>query len=670
MRNFKHVGRVIAGLLVFFSAHADDGLHLDWRDLSVPPGVDFYAYANGSWQKQNPIPDQYASWGSFLILQKKVEKRVHQLLIHAAEDKTAKSGSLEQKVGDFYFSGMDLKRIEAAGVQPLQAEFERIAAMKDKKELQALMTHLQAIGVDPGFNFVSMQDFKNSEVMIGAAVQAGLGLPDRDYYLKTDAKFKEIRTAYVKHITNILSLLGDTPAEAAEHATRIMSIETRLAQASMSQSEQRDPDAIYHMMGRSQLQALTPNFSWPQYFAALGKNDMKQINVAMPKFFRCLNQLMQDLPLSDWQIYLRWHLIDAFAPYVSTAYVEENFQMTRTLSGAKKLLPRWERVVATENEALGFAIGKLYVEKYFSPETKQAVLQILNNIRRTLREDLAHLTWMTPKTRQAAIKKLDAIEERVGYPSRWWDYSSLTVDRGPFVVNVMRANEFLRQRDLNKIAKPVDRSEWAMTPQTVNAYYDPSMNNINLPAGILQSPFFDPSAPAAVNYGAIGFVIGHEITHGFDDQGARFDAQGNLKNWWTKDDLKKFQAATRCIMNQYNQYKVEGNFPVQGPLVMGEATADLGGLLLAYHAFRSSEAYKKAQSIDGVSPDQQFFLGMAHVWAMNMRPEQIRHQVTVDPHPPVIYRVNGTVANMPVFQKAFGLPEGASIMNKTPCVIW
>lgn len=647
-----------------------EALHLNWLDTSIAPNQDFFTYANGTWQKQNPIPPEYASWGTFYILQEKNQKTIHQMLIQAANNKQAKPGSIEQKVGDFYFSGMDEASINKLGAIPLNTEFARIDSIKNLTDLQTVITHLQLIGVNALFGFGSMQDFKNSNEMIGAAMQGGLGLPDRDYYLKDDKKFQQIRTAYMQHIAKMFELLGDTPAQAAAAAKTIMTIETTLAKASMSQTAQRDPHAIYHMMDMKQLEKITPNFSWPRYFNAIGQPDIKRINLAMPEFFTKVNELLPSISLDDWKIYLRWHLIDTFASYLSQPFVEQNFRMASALTGTEKLLPRWRRVVHTENEALGFAIGKLYVEKYFSPDSKKEVLEILHNIRQALHKDLTTLSWMTPATRKAAQQKLAMIEERVGYPSKWWDYSTLKIDRGPYVLNVSRANEFLIKRDLSKIGKPIDRSEWNMTPQTINAYYDPSMNNINIPAGILQPPFFDPKAPAAVNYGAIGFVIGHEITHGFDDQGAQFDGHGNLKNWWTAEDLKKFQDATNCIMKQFSQYTVDGDLPVQGKLVMGEATADLGGLTLAYHAFHASKAYKNAKTINGFTPDQQFFLGTAHVWASNVRPQQLRNMVTTDPHPPMIYRVNGTLANMPQFQAAFAITEPSPMINQNRCVIW
>ncbi|EHL29562.1 M13 family metallopeptidase [Legionella drancourtii] len=648
----------------------DTALHLDWLDTSVSPAQDFYAYANGSWQKNNPIPPEYASWGSFHIVSEKMQDIIHQMLIKAAANTQAKPGSIEQKVGDFYYSGMDEARINQLGIKPLQAEFERINALKNLTDLQSEIAHLHQIGVDVFFDFGSMQDYKDSNKMIAGAVQDGLGLPDRDYYLQDTAKFKLIRDAYVMHMTKMFELLGDAPVKAAAEANTVMKLETQLAQVSMSQVEQRDPHAIYHIMNKEQLAQITPDFSWPAYFAAIGQAQLQNINLGMPAFFKGLNEQLKTVPLQDWQMYLRWHLINAFASYLSKPFVDENFKMVTVLSGNEKILPRWKRVVATENGALGFAIGKMYVDHYFSAAAKKQALDILKNIRFVLHQDISSLTWMTPNTRQAALKKLDLMEERIGYPSKWWDYSSLKIDRGPYVLNVIRANQFLVKRDLNKIGKPIDRSEWSMTPQTINAYYAPSMNNLNIPAGILQAPFFDPNAPAAVNYGAIGFVMGHEMTHGFDDQGAQFDGHGNLKDWWTTSDLTKFKAATQCIIDQFSQYVVNGDTHIQGKLVVGEATADLGGIMLAYRAFHHSDAYKNAKIIDGFTPDQQFFLGTAHVWAMNIRPQQLQTQVTTDPHPPAKYRVNGSLANLPQFQSAFKIPDGSPMVNKSRCVIW
>ncbi|HET7650488.1 MAG TPA: M13 family metallopeptidase [Gammaproteobacteria bacterium] len=648
---------------------AADGLHLDWLDTSVNPAKNFFEYANGGWQKANPIPAAYSRWGTFSILAKQNQETIRQILEDAAKA-NAKPGTTTQKVGDFYASGMDEAAVNKAGITPLEPEFKRIAAIGNLKELQSDIAHLQLIGVNALFSFGSMQDFQDSSKMIGGAFQGGLGLPDRDYYLKDDAKFKQIRDEYVAHVARMFELLGDSKDKAAAEARTVMDLETSLAKVSMPRTEQRQPKNIYHPMLLKQLDETTPQFSWQAYFADIGHPEIKGINLAMPEFFKTAMGELKSRPLDDWKVYLRWHLIDAFAPYLSKPFVDENFAMRSALTGAKENLPRWQRVVNAEDGALGFAIGKLYVKEKFPPSSKKAVLDILHGIRGALKNDLRTLAWMTPATRKAAIRKLDMMGERIGYPDKWRDYSKLTVVRGPYVVNIIAANEFLNNRDLNKIGKPVDKNEWYMTPQTVNAYYDPSMNNINFPAGILQPPFFDPKAPAAVNYGALGFVMGHEMTHGFDDEGAQFDGHGNLKNWWTESDKKKFEAATSCISDHFSQYTVDGDLHVQGKLVTGEATADFGGLTLAWRAFHASPAYKHAKTIDGFTPDQQFFLGAAHVWAMNIRPEESRRLVTIDPHPPGVYRVNGTLANMPQFQKAFHIPDNSPMVNKDRCVIW
>ncbi|HEX7964947.1 MAG TPA: M13 family metallopeptidase [Gammaproteobacteria bacterium] len=682
-------------------AAGDTGLHADWLDKSVSPSQDFFAYANGGWQKQNPIPAAYARWGTFNILQKQNQEVIRQILEDNA--KTAhKAGSTEQKVGDFYATGMDEAGIEKAGLAPLQSEFAAIAAIKDQASLQKEMAHLQMIGVDAMFGFGQIQDFKDSSKVIAIAAQGGLGLPDRDYYLKTadkcvapaatatsaastaaspaqaeyDAckaqadKFQKVRDAYVAHVNNMLQLLGDSPQKAADEAKMVMALETDLAQASMPRVDQRKPENIYHVMTLAELDKATPTLSWKDYLANVGHPEIASLNLAMPDFFKTLDGKLAKVSLDDWKTYLRWHTVDAFAAYLPKAFVDEDFKMNAALTGAQELLPRWQRVVSTEDTALGFAMGKLYVEKKFPPSSKKAVLDILHGIRGALKEDLTDLAWMSPDTRKAADVKLGMMEERIGYPDKWRDYSALDIKRDSYVQNVMRANDFLNKRELNKIGKPVDKNEWGMTPQTVNAYYSPLRNNINFPAGILQPPFFDPHAPAAVNYGALGFVMGHEMTHGFDDQGAQFDGHGNLQNWWTEDDLKKFHVATDCISDHFSSYTVDGGLHVQGKLVTGEATADLGGLTLAWRAFHKSAAYKNAKTIDGLTPDQQFFLGAAHVWAMNIRPEESRRLVTIDPHPPGVYRVNGTMANMPEFQKAFGIKGESPMVNKDRCVIW
>lgn len=644
-------------------------LHLDWRDMAVSPSDDFYAYANGSWQKKNPIPPEYSVWSSFSILVEKTQKQVHALIQQIASKK-AKPGSIEQKVGDFYYSGMDEPSINSLGIIPLKKELAEIAAIKNQADFFAMLPTLQLIGIDVLFSFGNMPDFKNSKYIIGVAEQGGLGLPDRDYYLKTNEKFKKIREAYLNHIAKFFELLGDPPKQAEEEAAVVLRIETTLAAASMSQVALRDPKAVYHMKDVTQLEALTPFFPWKQYLIDMGLPQVKRINLATPVFFIKLNQLLQTTAIEDWKIYLRWHLINSAASYLSQPFVDENFKMTTVLTGTKKILPRWRRVVSNENWALGFAIGKLYVEKYFSAEDKKKVLNILQMIKKTLRADLQTLSWMSPETRKAAIKKLDLMEERIGYPEKWRDYTKLTIDRGPYVRNIIRASAFAIRRDLDKIDKPLDRNEWEMTPQTVNAYYDPAMNNINLPAAILQSPFFEASSPAAVNFGSIGFVAAHEMTHGFDDSGAQFDGYGNLNNWWSKEDLVKFKQATDCIAEQFSKYRVADNVSIQGKLVVGEAVADLGGLILAYRAFHASDAYKTAKNIEGLTPDQQFFLSAAHAWAGNIRPEQEQNLATTDAHPPMKYRVNGTLANIPQFQAAYTIKNPSVMVAVKRCVIW
>ncbi|MBA2648237.1 MAG: M13 family metallopeptidase [Legionella sp.] len=646
-----------------------NALNLDWIDPNISPAQDFYTYANGSWQKKNKIPADYSSWGTFNMVNDRVQDIIHHIVVTASQESNAPLGSLTQKVGDFFYSGMDETNINHLGISPIINEFARINDLTATNFIDEL-AHLHSIGVGAFFCFGSMQDFKNSTLMIGAAMQNGLGLPDRDYYLKDDPKFKKIREVYLDHLKQMFILLNDTPEQAAAAATTIMAIETKLAQASMSQVERRDPYAIYNPMDKVQLNQLMPDFSLAQYLNARGQGDLNQINVAMPQFFKKLNELLKTTPLADIKTYMRWQLLDTYASYLSKPFVDQNFKMVTAISGTEKILPRWKRVVNTENGLLGFAIGKLYVEKYFPPQSKQEVLDILKNIRAVLMEDLSTLSWMSQETRDQAIKKLNTMEERVGYPSKWWDYSKLKIDRGAYVLNVLRGKEFLTNRDLSKIGKPIDRTEWVMTPQTINAYYDPSMNNLNLPAGILQPPFFDPKAPAAVNYGSIGFVMGHEMTHGFDDQGAQFDEHGNLKNWWKPEDLVRFKKATQCIVDQFSSYVVDGDLHVQGKLVVGEATADLGGLMLAFKAFKRSQDYKDAKTINNITPEQQFFLGAAHIWAVNMRPQQERNLVTTDPHPPAKFRVNGTFANFPEFKNSFSIPENSPMVNKNRCVIW
>ena len=681
MLNYRIIYRLIPATLFCFispeiaaaqvqSSLPQTVLHLDWMDKTISPRQDFYAYANGHWQQENPIPKEYSRWDNFRILQEIMEKRLNRMMSALAAQSNLKPGTIDQKIGDFYASGIDEEALNREGYSPLKPILQQIDLVTTQDQLFALVSQLHLKGVNVLFAFGNQQDYKNSQAMIAAAMQGGLSLPDREYYCSDDAKFVRIRQAYHQHVVNVFKLVGETQTQAEQNAAAIMAIETALAKASLTQVEQRDPYAVYHKMPIAAVVQLTPHLPWKTYLQGLDLTAVKEINVGMPNFFKALDALWIKTSLSDWKIYFRWHVLNAFSAYLSDEFVNEEFNFDKMLSGAEVLRPRWQRVVDTVDGGLDMAVGQFYVEHYFSEDSKKKVVAMMDNIRKAYRDVLQQQAWMMPKTKKAALEKLDKMTQRAGYPDHWRNYGALKINRGPYVQNVMRANEFNSRYELAKIGKPVDRSEWSMSPQTINAYYDPSMNSINILAGILQPPFFDASAPAAVNYGAIGFVIGHEMTHGFDDQGALFDGNGNLKNWWTPQDMKQFKAVTACIANQFSQYKIDGDIAVKGPLVVGEATADLGGVLLAYQAFHASKEYQTAKVIDGFTPDQQFFLGVAHVWAANIRPQLAQQLITVDPHPPGKYRVNGTLANIPMFQKAFNVKGPSPMVNNPRCEIW
>ena len=643
-------------------------LHAEWMDKGVDPLQDFYLYANGQFLRDNPVPPAYSSWGQFQILDQKNQDFIHELLQAAAADKAALAGTEERKIGDFYASGMDEAAVEKAGIAALNGEFARIAAIGSPADLTAALAHLQSIGVDAAFGIGQMQDYSDSTQVIAIVAQGGLGLPDRDYYLKDDPKFAAIRKSYEEHIARMFVLLGDSGAVAVGEAHDVMALETRLAAVSMPTEDQRNPHAIYNIRDLRALAKEAPAIDWPRYLAVSGAPRVTQLNLAMPGYFAGLSHEIGTTPIPQWRNYLRWQLAHGMAPYLPSAFVDENFKYVQLVSGSKELLPRWRRVLRVENGAIGFAVGHEYVKRRFPPEARAQVLEILHDVRAALQEDIKTLPWMSEDTRVKALEKLSLIEERIGYPDVWRDYSKLKIDRGPYVLNVLRANAFENARQLAKIGKPVDRTEWGMVPQMINAYYGSSMNNINFPAGILQPPFFDPNAPAAFNYGAIGAVIGHEITHGFDDRGSQFDGHGNLVNWWSKEDGEKFHAGVQCVIDQYSSYAVDGDLHLKGKLVTGEAIADLGGLLLAYRAYEASAARAGAPTVDGYTPEQQFFLGYSRFWGENVRPEQARLWATSDPHPPSNFRVNGTLANVPQFAQAFGAPVAAADPKR--CVIW
>jgi predicted metalloendopeptidase len=671
---------ILASLFAAFAgAHrllaADDatnGYDIANLDRTCKPCDDFYQFAVGGWLKNNPIPPEFPEWGSFITLADKNEQALHGLLETAAANTSAAPGSNEQKIGDFYASCMDTKEIDAQGLKPIDAELAAIEAIHDTAGLINTGAKLQARGVGVLFNFGSDQDFRDSSKVIGEAVQGGLSLPDRDYYTRDDEESKKLRQQFVEHVTKMLVLAGDAQEKAATKANTILSIETSLAKASMTNVERRDPEKIYHKMSVADAQALAPHLSWDAYFQAVGSPKLMEINIGQPGFFKALDGLLTSVPLADWKTYYRWQLIHRSAPLLSEPFVQENFAFSgRTLTGSKEIRPRWKRCTSATDQQLGEALGQLYVQKYFPPEAKARALELVHNLLAALRDDLQTLPWMSPATRKAAIEKLEAFGIKIGYPDKWRDYSALKIDRGSYARNVFRAAEFENARDLAKIGKPVDRGEWVMTPPTVDAYNNPQLNEIVFPAGILQPRFYDPKRDDAYNYGAIGAVIGHEITHGFDDQGAQFDPRGNLKNWWTPEDLKNFQERGECVAKQFDGYEVEKGLHENGKLVEGESIADLGGATLAYAAFQKSLHGKPGEKdANGFTPEQRFFLGYAENWAVNVRPELARLQTNTDPHPLPKFRANGPLSNMAEFAKAFGCKKGDAMVRAQVCKIW
>jgi len=647
---------------------APDFIHPSWLDTSVDPLKDFYNYANGGFLKANEIPPAYPMWGHTMILNEDNNAFVRKVLEAAAADHTAPAGSELRKLGDFYASGVDEAAVNKAGITPLRVELQHIAALRSTKQLPALLAHLQSIGVNAAFGVGQMQDFTDSTQVIAAIDQAGLGLPDRDYYLKDDARFAAIREFYQGHVARMLEKLGVPASQSKARAAAVFELEKKLAQASMPVEQRRDPHAIYHMTDVAALGNVAPGFDWPAYLQAVGVPPVQRVNVQVPGFFAELSRLYVQVPLATWRDYLDWQLVHGFAAYLSQDLVDENFHYAQQILGTKELRPRWRRVLGTVQGAMGFAVGREYVKQRFTPEAKAQVLEILHGVRAALKDDLETLAWMTPATRAKALEKLSLIEERIGYPDKWRDYSGLQVLHGSYALNVMHANAFENARQLAKIGKPVDRFEWDMYPQEVNAYYDPSMNSINFPAGILQPPFFDATRPAAFNYGAIGAVIGHEITHGFDDEGSQFDGHGNLADWWAPEDKEHFKAGVKCIADLYSSFTIDDGLHLKGELVSGESIADLGGVLLAHRAFQASPGYAKAQSYGGYTPEQQFFLGFGWFWADSMRPEFQRMLATSDPHPPSNYRTIGTLQNVPDFAKAFGPPGTPPVPPR--CVVW
>lgn len=663
----------LAALFTPLAAHAAPGegsLDKTDFDTSIRLEQDFYQYATGGWQKKNPIPADKPRWGTFNELAERNLETQKGILETLAREKQS-SGSIEQKLGDFYATGMNVDAIDIAGLKPLEEEFARIGSIKDKTELQAQVAHMQLRGIAPYFNFASTQDARDSSQVIAEAHQGGLGLPDRDYYFREDQASEKIRKAYFDYVSSLFALMGDDKTTARANAKTVIALETRFAKASKTNVELRDPEAIYNRMSLEQLEELTPNWDWPSYLAQMGLEEVTSVNVTAPEFFRVVDREWAGTNLTAQKTYLRFVLVNELAEALPTRIVNAHFNFYgKTLTGSPQIQPRWKRVVAATDEALGFALGKKYVEQKFPPQAKARVEEMLTRLRQALAADIETLTWMSAPTKEKALAKLARMEQKIGYPEKWRDYSTLAIRRDGYLANVLAADEFLVRRDLDKIGKPVDRDEWFMTPQTVNAYYNPATNEIVFPAGILQPPFFSESYDDAVNYGAMGMVIGHELTHGFDDQGSQYDAEGNLRDWWTAEDKAAFQALAKKVVEQFNGYTIVGGQHLNGELVQGESIADLGGLKIAYQALQAALAEKPQGEIDGLTPDQRFFLGYARIWAMNMRPEYERLQVNTDPHPHPRYRVNGPLSNMEEFQKAFKVPDGAPMVRQPRNRIW
>ncbi|MDQ1729529.1 MAG: putative endopeptidase [Pyrinomonadaceae bacterium] len=661
----------LAAALVFGQGR---GYDISSMDKNTAACADFYQFANGNWLKTTEIPAAYSSWGSFNALAENNRKTLHDILEEASKKTNVARGSNEQKIGDFYASCLDETKREAEGMKPLVPELARIDKINSTKDVVAQIAYLHRHGIPALFGFGSLPDLKNSALVLGAAGQGGLSLPNRDYYTKTDEKSVKLRSDFVKHIANMFVLVGDAPEVAAKNAQTVLAFEMRLAQNSRTPIELRDVTTQYHMMTPAQLVEFMPNFSWADYRRAAGAPATGDINVAHPEFFQAVNKLLTEVPVADWKTYLRWSLITSAAPSLSSQFETENFNFfAKTLQGRKEQLPRWRRCVSATDASLGEALGQVYVSRTFTPESKARMKTMVNNLIAAFRERLQRVDWMSDATRQQAIAKLDAFGQKIGYPDNWIDYSALSVSRDSYLANVLRSSEFDQMRDFAKINKPVDRKLWGMTPPTVNAGYNPLNNDISFPAGILQAPFFNPNADDAVNYGAIGAVIGHEITHGYDDQGAEFDALGNLKNWWTEADKKNFDTRADCVVNQFSGFEAEPGLHLQGKLVSGESIADLGGLYVAYDAFQKSlQGKPRPADIDGFSPEQRFFLGWAQVWAEKYTPEWVRFLAQSDPHPLSRFRVNGPLSNMPKFAEAFQCKAGDAMVREPSqrCQVW
>jgi endothelin-converting enzyme/putative endopeptidase len=641
-------------------------------DRAVDPCVDFWRFACGNWNKLNPIPPDQARWSVYGKMAQENLQYLWGVLEQAAKPAPARTAN-EQKIGDFFGACMDEPSVEKAGAAPLKPTMDAIAGLNTLKDLPPILArmHLGSARSNAIFGFGASQDFANSEQEIAFASAGGLGLPDRDYYTKTDPKSEETRAKYLAHVARMFELLGDAPAAAKAQAQTVMEIETALAKTSLTQVELRDPYKQFHKMPRAKLVAMTPSFGWAAYWKASGLADTGMVNVTEPAFYAEVENQLKARPIADWKTYLRWHAAHNRAPYLSSAFVQEDFDFfSKHLRGIKEQPPRWKRCVRLVDQNLGEALGQVFVSRTFTGDVKGQALTMVNEIEKAMDADLRQLPWMSEPTRKKALEKLHAMVNKIGYPDRWRDYTALRIEPRDFAGNVERAIEFESRRQLAKIGKPVDRKEWFMTPPTVDAYYNPQTNDMNFPAGVLQPPLFDPKMDDAPNFGNTGGTIGHELTHGFDDEGRQFDAIGNLRDWWTKKDADEFVKRATCISDQYSQYTVVDEVKINGKLTLGEDVADLGGLILAYNAWKSATASKKLESIGGFTPEQRFFIGFAQWDCGDERPESKRANAITNPHSPEEYRINGVVGNMPEFARAFSCKAGQPMVRTQACRVW
>jgi endothelin-converting enzyme/putative endopeptidase len=641
-------------------------------DRSADPCVDFYQYTCGGWMKNNPIPPDQARWAVY----SKLATDNLQFLWGILDDLSKTSASrtpAQQKIGDYFASCTDTAAIDKRGAEPIQPVLQQIAEMKSKSEFGAWLAKQSTDRAYEGllFGFGSDQDFGDATQVIAFALGGGLGLPDRDYYLKTDPKSVEQRKKYVEHVAKMLMLSGESKRQAKSDASTVMRMETALATATLSRVDKRDPYKLYHKMTPEQLEALTPDFDWKGYLGGVGLSGVTVLNVTEPDFFKAMNAQLQRESLDHWKSYFRWRVVSGAALYLSKPFVDEDFAFnSKYLRGIDEQRPRWKRCVQDVDRFLGEALGQEFVRRTFTEKTKEETVRMTELIETAMAQEINGLDWMSPETKKQALIKLNGIRNKVGYPDKWRDYSAVDVKAGDFFGNYLSAASFEVHRTLNKIGKPVDKNEWGMTPPTVNAYYNPQMNDINFPAGVLQPPLYDPKMDDAPNYGNTGSTIGHELTHGFDDEGRQFDAAGNLKDWWTAEDAKKFDEKISCVRDQFADYMVVDDIKINSKLTSGEDVADLGGTLLAYIAWREATKDMKLQPVGGFTPEQRFYIGFAQWACENVRPEELRADAITDPHSPGKYRINGIVSDLPDFQRAFGCKAGQPMVRANACKVW